>query len=135
VRQFQFSDDEPTLYFIQSGMSMSELWPDAADRGDEGVLYHYGYIGDRMNEMSAVKTLYLKPNPPNLIRSVANPERREVSSFKADGPGPQPRESSVVPISSSQRNILDELQYDIEFIQGPPGTGKKSCVVIAKAHI
>ena len=123
--QYRREDDEPTLYSILPGMSMSEQWPDVADRGAEHVLFNYGYIGDRMNDMSAVKTLSSESTPPSLIRSVANPERRQMSSFKIDGHESQPLEDSVVPISTSQRSILDALQYDIEFIQGPPGTGNE----------
>lgn len=50
---------------IEIGMSMSELWPDAADKGNDDVLYHYGYNVDRINELCAVRTLLSEQTPPS----------------------------------------------------------------------
>ena len=97
------------------------------EKDDDDVIFLYGYIGDRMNELAAVKTLLSALEAPSLLRSVACPTRRLPASFEAHQPLPEVNlESSLVPINLGQREVLNSLRYDIEFIQGPPGTGKKS---------
>ena len=90
------------------------------------MIFLYGYIGDRMNELAAINTLLSALDAPSLLRSVASPTRRQPASFEAHQPLPEVNlESSLVPINLRQREVLSSLRNDIEFIQGPPGTGKK----------
>lgn len=118
--------DAQVYYLSDPGMSIDEKWPDIADLSDNDVIFLYGYIGDRMNELAAVKTLLSALDAPLLLRSVASPTRRQHATFKAHQPLPEVKlESSLVPINLRQREVLSSLRYDIEFIQGPPGTGEK----------
>jgi len=118
--------DAQVYYLSDPGMSIDEKWPDIADLSDNDVIFLYGYIGDRMNELAAVKTLLSALDAPLLLRSVASPTRRQPATFKAHQPLPEVKlESSLVPINLRQREVLSSLRYDIEFIQGPPGTGEK----------
>ena len=115
------------LYYLSiPGMIIDEHWPDHGDPRYDHVIFLYGYIGDRMNELAAVKTLLSADEPPSLLRSVAYPTKRQLASFKAHQPLPEASiKSSPVPINSGQLEVLNSLRHDIEFIQGPPGTGKK----------
>ena len=119
-----FSDDGVTLYAASTGMSINDQWPDDADREDEEEVFLLGYIGDRMNDLAAVNALLSLGEGPSLLRSVAYPTRRELVPFESHQTLPDPEASSPVPINQSQREVLSNLQHDIEFIQGPPGTGK-----------
>ena len=115
------------LYYLSiPGMIIDEHWPDHGDPRYDHVIFLYGYIGDRMNELAAVKNLLSADEPPSLLRSVAYPTKRQLASFKAHQPLPEASiKSSPVPINSGQLEVLNSLRHDIEFIQGPPGTGKK----------
>jgi hypothetical protein len=115
------------LYYRLSipGMIIDKHWPDHVDQRYDHVIFLYGYIGDRMNELAAVKTLLSADEPPSLLRSVAYPTKRQLASFKAHQPLPEASLKSS-PINSGQLEVLNSLRHDIEFIQGPPGTGKKS---------
>ena len=132
VRQYSPDINAHVYYLSIPGIIIDERWPDEADRrrrekDDDDVIFLYGYIGDRMNELAAVKTLLSALEAPSLLRSVACPTRRLPASFEAHQPLPEVNlESSLVPINLGQREVLNSLRYDIEFIQGPPGTGKKS---------
>ena len=120
------NDDETLYYFSTPGMNIDAQWPDIADRSGDDVIFLYGYIGDRMNELAAVKFLLSAREAHSLLRSVACPTRRELASFEAHRPLPEDSlEISSVPINLGRREVLNSLRHDIEFIQGPPGTGKK----------